>query len=98
MARGERIRYGSAALRLGAVHARQGPACEPQLGPLLESRRDFREQRTRGDRHDATIGQLPTELLGDLERERLRALCVVRTQVDVHERPLALRAQLRAQA
>ena len=44
-------------------------------------------------------GQLPAELLDDLERDGLRALGVVRAHVDVHERPvLVLGRQLGAEA
>src|SRR4029077_2838767 len=90
-----------AALGLGAVHLRQragGGLYEAELSELLEATGDLREQRARGDRHDAAVGQLPAELLGDLEGERLRALRVVRAQVDVDERPVALGAQLGAEA
>jgi hypothetical protein len=60
---------------------------------------DLGEQRSRGDRHDAAVGKLPTELLDDLEGDRLRALRVVRAHVDVHERPVVvLGRQLGAQA
>ena len=41
-------------------------------------------------------GRLPAELLGDLERERLRAFRVVRAELDVHERPVELERQLDA--
>jgi hypothetical protein len=44
------------------------------------------------------VGQLPAELLGDLEGQRLGALGVVRAHVDVDERPVALARQLGAQA
>ena len=47
--------------------------------------------------HDDPVGQLEAELLGGLERERLRALRVVRAHVDVHERPLVLARELGAQ-
>ena len=48
--------------------------------------------------HDDVVGRLPAELLGGLERERLRALGVVRAHVDVHERPLVHAGELGAQA
>jgi hypothetical protein len=41
--------------------------------------------------------RLPTELLGDLVAERLRALGVVGPHVHVHERPLALGGELGAE-
>src|SRR6202020_1797 len=75
-----------------------GALYEPELAPFLEAGGDFREQRARGDRNHAAVGQLPAQLLDDLERQRLRALRVVGAQVDVHERPVALGAQLRAEA
>ena len=44
------------------------------------------------------IGSLPTELLGYLERQGLRALGVIRSYVDVHERPGRMLArELRAE-
>ena len=44
------------------------------------------------------VRRAPAELLGDLVRERLGALGVVRAHVDVHERPVALARQLGAEA
>ena len=43
---------------------------------------------------DHRVGSLPAELLGDLVRERLRALGVVRAQADVDEAPVELEGQL----
>ena len=47
-----------------------------------------------GDDH---VRELPAELLGDLERERLRALRVVGAQADVDERPRQLERELDGQ-
>ncbi len=47
--------------------------------------------------HDDVVGGLPAELLGGLERERLRTLGVERPHVDVDERPLVQPGELRAQ-
>src|SRR5437660_5703009 len=69
----------------------------PDLEPLGEPPRDLREQRARRDRSDHTVGHLEAELLGGLERERLRTLRVVRAHVDVHERPVVLAGELRAE-
>ena len=60
-------------------------------------RAELREQRAGRDRADDGIGEPPAELLGDLERERLRALGVVRAQADVHERPGQLERELDGQ-
>ncbi len=73
------------------------PSIRPSSVHSSKALGDLREQRPRGDGHDAAVGQLPAELLGDLEGQRLRALGVVGAQVDVHERPVALGAQLGAQ-
>ena len=48
---------------------------------LAEAPAQLREQRSRGDRADDGVGKRPPELLGDLERERLRALGVVGAQL-----------------
>ncbi len=54
----------------------------------------LREHRARGDRTDDRGRQLPAELLGDLEGERLRALGVVGAEADVDERPVELEGEL----
>ncbi len=59
---------------------------------------DLVEERTRRDRDRDRVRRLPAELLGDLERERLRALRVVRAQVDVDEPPRKLERQLDGEA
>ena len=71
---------------------------EPELEQLAEALVHLREHRARGDRRDDRVRQRPAELLGDLERERLRALGVVRAEPDVDERPVELERQLDAQA
>jgi hypothetical protein len=64
---------------------------------LLEALLDLGEQRSTRGGHDHVIGDLPTELLGGLERERLGALGVERAHVHVHERPLVDAGELGAQ-
>ena len=91
------LRDRRAALGLGAVEHRKRAREEPHLEPLLEPARDLREQRARRDRRDDVARQLEAELLGDLEGDRLRPLRVVRPQVHVHERPVALARQLGAE-
>jgi hypothetical protein len=61
---------------------------QPAVDPLLERARDLGEQRAGGDRRHHAVGELPAELLGDLEGQRLGALGVVRADVDVDERPV----------
>src|SRR6185503_13706858 len=72
---------GRAAERLGAVEGGQLAAQQARVDELLEAARDLGEQRAGGDRRDHAVGDLPAELLGRLERERLGALGVVRAQV-----------------
>ena len=91
---GERGRDRRAPLRLPAVDARQLGRRRGRRAELLEALPELREQRAGGDRRDDCVGKLPAELLGDLERERLRALRVVRAQVHVDERPVELARQL----
>ena len=67
---------------------------EPELEQLAEALVQLREHRARRDRRDDGVRQLPAELLGDLERDRLRALGVVRAELDVDERPVELERQL----
>src|SRR5207253_9078374 len=73
--------------RLAAVEPRQRALHEPELLELGEALPDLREERPGGDRADHHVGRLPAELLGDLERERLRALGVVRAEVEVYDSP-----------
>ena len=90
----ERGRDRCAAFRLAAVQPRRRPVDEADLAQLAEALVDLRDQRAGGDRGDDGVGQLPAELLGDLERERLRALGVVRAEADVDERPVELEREL----
>jgi hypothetical protein len=94
----EGVRYGAAAGGLGAIERRQVSLEQAQLDPLLETLRDLGEERARRDRTDDAVRQLEAELLGNFEAERLRALRVVRTKVDVHERPGMLGRELRAES
>ena len=91
---GDRI----ASLRLGADQPRRRSLDQTQLEELAEAPSDLREQRSRCDRADNGIGEPPPQLLGDLERERLRALGVVRAQTHVDERPGAARTRARRSA
>ena len=91
---GERRRDRRAAFRLPADQARRRALDEAELEQLAEALMHLREHRARRDRRDDHIRQLPAELLGDLEPERLRAFRVVRAQPDVHERPVELERQL----
>ncbi len=70
----------------------------PSSENSLEALGDLREQRAGGDRRDDAVRRAPPELLGDLVREGLGALRVVRAHVHVDERPVALARQLGAQA
>ncbi len=94
---GERRRDRAAARRLGAVEDRLLALDEADVEPFLEAAAQFGEQRARGDRADDPVRQRPAELLDRLEGERLRALGVVRPQVDVDERPRVLLGELRAE-
>ena len=60
---------------------------ETELGELAEALVDLGQLASRGDRDDDVVGQLPAELLGDLEGEGLGALGVVGADVDVDEGP-----------
>ncbi len=57
-----------------------------------------RQERAAGDRRHDVLRVAPAELLDDLEPHRLRALGVVRPQVDVDEAPAVAIGHLRAQA
>ena len=93
----EGLRDRRAAGRLSAVERRQLALDQPDLAPLVEAARDLREQRAGRDRRDHAVRQLEAELLGDLERDRLRSLRVVGPHVDVDEGPVALARQLGAE-
>ena len=92
------MRDRAAALGLSAVHDRLVALEETDLAPLVEAKRDLREQRPGRHRADHPVRQLEAQLLGDLEAERLRALRVVGPHVHVHERPVTITGQLRAEA
>jgi hypothetical protein len=93
----ERLGHRRAALGLCAVHRRRVPIEQAELAPLVEAAGDLGEQGAGRHRRHHAVGQLEAEPLGDLERERLRALGVVRAHVDVDERPLAIGGQLGAE-
>ena len=90
MTLGERAGHWRAAGGLGAVEGRHRPVQQAEVDPFLEAAGDLSEQRTGRDRADDPVRQLPAELLGRLEGDRLRALRVVGTQVDVDEGPVVL--------
>src|SRR5579864_5817506 len=94
---GERGRNRRAALGLAADQTRPRSLDEPELEQLAESPMELRVHRARGDRRGDRVRELPAELLGDLERQRLRPLRVVRAELDVHERPVELERELDAQ-
>jgi hypothetical protein len=68
-----------------------GEPCARQLGKALG---ELREEGPTRRRADDRVGQLPVELLRDLERDRLRALARVRVQVAADEAPREERAEL----
>ena len=86
-----------AAGRLRRVDRRQLALDQADGAELLEALEDARQQRAAGDRRDDVLREAPAELLGDLEAVGLRALGVVRAQVDVGEPPAVLVRHLRAQ-
>ena len=94
----ERVHDRRAAGRLRGVNARQLAFDEPDRRAARGSRARCAAAacRRRPARRRA-VGKSPAELLGDLESERLRALGVVRPQVDVHESPAEPIRHLRAQ-
>ena len=65
---------------------------------FLEGLVNLGDERAAGHGHDDVVGQAPAELLGDLIADGLRAFGVVGPQIDVHEAPLVLLADLRAEA
>ena len=79
---------------LPAENARQAALDEAEPAELLESLPELGEERPGRDGRDDRVRQLPAELLGDLEGERLRAFRVVRAQVHVDERPVELTRKL----
>ena len=95
---GECPRDRRAAFGLAADDARPRALDEPELEQLAEALVHLRVHGARRDRSDDGVGELPAELLRDLERDRLRSLRVVRAQLDVDERPVELEGQLHAEA
>lgn len=65
---------------------------------LLVGLVDLREERPAGHRDDGVLGQFPAELLGDFEAHTFRALCVVGTEVHVHESPAVFTRDFGAEA
>ena len=65
---------------------------EAELDELLEGLVHLGQLRAGRDRDDDLVGKPPAELLGDLVAERLGALGVEGTDVDVDERPAVLLA------
>ena len=70
------------------------PSTSPSSSSSRERLVQLRVERAGGDRRDDHVGRLPAELLGDLVRERLRALGVVAAQADVDEAPVELEREL----
>ena len=91
---GEGVGDRARALRLGGEQPGHRLVGEPRARQLGEALRELREQRAARGGADDGVGQLPAELLGDLERDRLRALARVRVQVPAHEAPREERAEL----
>jgi DNA internalization-related competence protein ComEC/Rec2 len=85
---GERLRHRRAARRLRPEHPVRGGLHEAQLAQLMEALVDLGQLRAGRHGHHHLAWQPPTELLGDLEAQRLGALGVVRAHVDVDERPV----------
>ena len=70
------------------------PSTSPSSAQLGEALVHLREERAGGDRAGDGRREPPAELLGDLERDRLRALGVVGAKSDVDERPVELEREL----
>lgn len=80
---------------LGAEHGVGGGLDQTQGAELGEPLVDLGELGAGCDRDDHLLREPPAELLGDLVAQGLRALGIVRADVDVHERPvLVLGGQL----
>ena len=86
-----------AAGRLGRIDLAAGVFDEAELDQLLVGLGDLRQDRAAGGGDDGVLRQPPAELLGDLEAVGLGAFGVVRTQVDVDDRPAVLVGDLGAQ-
>src|SRR3990170_2265247 len=78
-----------AAGRLRPDEARRNPVQLADRLELADRLVDGREEEPGSERRHDDVGQLEAELLPRLEKERLRALRVVRPEVDVHEAPHA---------
>ena len=92
------VRDRVAAGRLRAEEAAPAGFDQAERDELLERLVDLADQAAAGHRADDVVGQTPAELLGDLVADRLRALGVVRPQIDVDEAPAVLEGDLRAEA
>ena len=88
----------SAAEGLGRVDLRPHALDQAELLELLHGLPDLRDQRPPRARHHDVVGRPPAELLDDLVAVGLGALGVVRTEVDVDERPAVLVGDLGAEA
>ena len=60
---------------------------DPDLPELLESLGHLGQLAPRTDGHDDMVRGLPSQLLGHLEGQGLRALGVVGADIDIDERP-----------
>ena len=87
-----------AALGLAADELRRLAVDEAERLQLTETLADLVEQRPGSDGDRDRVGQAPAELLGHFVGERLRALGVVRAQVDVDEAPVELERELDREA
>ena len=93
----ERVHDRRAPCRLSGVHLRQLPVDEANLTQLAKPADDARQQRAAGDGRHQVLRVAPSQLLDDLESERLRSFRVVRAQVDVDEAPAIPVRHLRAE-
>ena len=90
-----RDRCASGCLR--AVQSRRLVLHEPRVANLAERLVQLREQRAASHRHDHRARESPSQLLGDLEAHRLRALAIVAAQIHVDDSPSESVGELRAQ-
>ena len=75
-----------------------GSAARPARVTSAKPCASFEKQRAARRRADDRVGQLPVELLRDLERDRLRALAGVRVEVAADEAPREEQAELELEA